>query len=559
MSFKKILTLNVLAASLVACGGGDINIQPSVTSNTTGTSSTGGSSSNSVCAAYTVGGTTFQGTLSGNNCQYNTSFVDIDNPLTVDVTFQALPNNGVHVFAGSLVVGENFNTDAGLTAAGITAGGDGPTLAIGAGSTLAFQSSDDFMVINRGSQIVANGTPVAPITITSQTDAVFGTVGPEDVQQWGGLVINGFGVTNKCAYTGTRGTDLALAGECHVVAEGQASAGETNYGGNNDADNSGTMRYVVVKHTGAEVAPGNELNGIAFNAVGSGTTVEFLEVYSVYDDGIEFFGGAVDIDNYVAVYAKDDSIDIDEGYRGTITNALVIQSETDGNRCVESDGIGSYSDVSATPGAVADLMARGLNSAATILNMTCIVSANEVGTHDPGAGLRIREAHVPIIRNSIVTTAYSGDEKLGDDDFNWCVRIDEEGGPAALAGDLEITNTVLACQDLIDGDLGGGSSTLTWLDTPAFNNATYQSAEAGEDPTETSNTNLEILDGFYSLLSTVPAGSPGADGIMNINGETVPTPAGETYIGAVISTDDWTAGWTYGLHPGSRAQALWFE
>ncbi len=550
MSFKKVLALNVFATALVACGGGDINIAPSTTSNTTSGSTGGSSSGSSVCAAYTVDGTTFQGTLSSNNCQYDTSFVDIDNPLTVDVTFQDLPNDGVHVFAGSLVVGENFNTDADLAAAGITEGGDGPTLSIGAGSTFAFQSSDDFMVINRGSKIVANGTPAAPITITSQTDAVFATVGPEDVQQWGGLVINGFGVTNKCAYTGSRGVDLALSSECHVVAEGQASAGETNYGGDNDADSSGTMRYVIVKHTGAEVAPGNELNGIAFNAVGSGTTVEFLEVYSVYDDGIEFFGGAVDIDNYVALYVNDDSIDIDEGYRGTITNALVIQSETDGNRCVESDGIGSYSDVSATAGAVADLIARGLNSEATIVNMTCIVSANEVGTHDPGAGLRIREAHIPIIRNSIVTTAYSGDEKLGDDDFNWCVRIDNEGGPAALAGDLEITNSVFACQDLIDGDLGGGSSTLAWLDTVAFDNATYQSAEAGEDPTAASNPALTILDGFYSLLP--------AD--MTITGETVPTPAnGENYIGAVLSTDDWTAGWTYGLHADNRAQALWFE
>lgn len=550
MSFKKVFAINVLATALVACGGGDINIAPAVTSTTTGGTSGGNTAGSSVCAAYTSGGTTFQGTLSGNNCQYDTSFVDVDNPLSVDVTFQDLPNDGVHVFAGSLVVGENHNTDADLTAAGITAGGDGPTLSIGAGSTLAFQSSDDFMVINRGSQLIANGTAAAPITLTGERDAVFQVVGPEDVQVWGGLVINGFGVTNKCAYTGTRGVDLAPSSECHVVAEGQASAGETNYGGNNDADNSGTLRYVVVKHTGAEVAPGNELNGIAFNAVGSGTTVEFLEVYSVYDDGIEFFGGAVDVSNYVAVYAKDDSIDIDEGYRGTITNALVIQSENDGNRCVESDGIGSYSDVSATPGAVADLIARDLNSEATITNMTCIISANEVGTHDPGAGLRIREAHIPVIRNSIVTTAYSGDEKLGDDDFNWCVRIDEEGGPAALAGDLEITNTVLACQDLIDGDLGGGSSTLAWLDTGAFDNATYQSAEAGEDPTATSNPALIILDGFYSVL---PAG-------MTITGETVPTPSGgETFVGAVLSTDDWTAGWTYGIHAGSRAQALWFE
>jgi len=480
MSFKKVISLNVLAAALVACGGGDIVISPSVTSNTTGSGDTGGSAS-SVCAAYTLNGTTYRGTLSGNNCVYDSAFVDVDNPLMVDVIFADLPNNGVHVFDGSLIVGENHTTDAELAAAGISEGGDGPTVSIGAGATLAFASTDDLMVINRGAQLVANGTAALPITITSQTDAVFGVVGPEDVQQWGGLVINGFGVTNKCSYTGTRGLDLALAGECHVVSEGKVGGGESNYGGNNDADSSGTLRYVVVKHTGAEVAPGNELNGIAMNAVGSGTTVENIEVYSVYDDGIEFFGGAVNVTNYVALYVNDDSLDIDEGYRGTIQNALIIQSETDGNRCVESDGVGSYDTVAATPGQIDDLITRGLNSQATILNMTCILSANETGTHDPGQGLRIREAHIPIIRDSIITSAYTGDELLGDDDYNYCVRIDNEGGPAATAGDLEITNSIFACQDLVDGDLGPGD-TLAWLDTFAFDNATYQSAEGSENP-----------------------------------------------------------------------------
>ncbi|MAY02358.1 MAG: serine/threonine protein kinase [Gammaproteobacteria bacterium] len=558
MSLKKILTLNVLAAGLVACGGGDINISPSTTSNTTGGDTSGGGSASSVCAAYTLDGTTYRGTLSGNNCNYDSTFVDADNPLMVDVIFSDLPSNGVHVFDGSLIVGENYSTDAELSAAGITEGGDGPTVSIGAGATLAFASSDDLMVINRGSQIVANGTAAAPITITSQTDAVFGVVGPEDVQQWGGLVINGFGVTNKCSYSGTRGTDLALTGECHILSEGKVGGGESNYGGNNDADSSGTLRYVVVKHTGAEVAPGNELNGIAMNAVGSGTTVENIQVYSVYDDGIEFFGGSVNVTNYVGLYVNDDSLDIDEGYNGTIQNALIIQSESNGNRCVESDGVGSYDDVSATPGAIDDLIARGLNSAATILNMTCIFSANETGTHDPGQGLRIREAHIPVIRDSIVTSAYTGDELLGDDDFNYCIRIDNEGGPAATAGDLEVTNSIFACQDLVDGDLGPGD-TLAWLDTGAFDNATYQSAEAGENPSPAAAPTFVILGddsaaptaaGFYSVLS---AG-------QLIPGETVPTSStADTYIGAVISSDDWTAGWTYGLHAGNRAQALYFE
>ena len=75
---------------------------------------------------------------------------------------------------------------------------------------------------------------------------------------------------------------------------------------------------MVVKHTGAQVANGDELNGISLVA-GSNTIVENLQVYSTYDDGIEMFGGSVNFTNFVGVYVRDDSIDIDEGYNGTIS------------------------------------------------------------------------------------------------------------------------------------------------------------------------------------------------------------------------------------------------
>lgn len=548
MSYNKLLATGIFAATLVGCGG-DVNIAPSnetsIGDTTTNITNQGDTSNEVSCASYTLSGTVSQGSFDGTNCIYSKGFVDIDNPLTFDL---AIPNigTGVHVFEGSLVVGKNYKDDAGLTAAGISEGGDGPVLTIAAGATLAFRSSDDFMVINRGSQIRANGTADSPITFTSQTDAVFNTVGAEDVGEWGGLVINGFGLTNKCSYTGTY-PDVTTT-DCHAISEGKADVGESNYGGDNDADNSGVLKYVVVKHTGAEVAPGNELNGIAFNAVGSGTLVENLEVYSVYDDGIEFFGGAVDVTNYVALYVRDDSIDVDEGYRGTITNALVIQSATDGNRCVESDGIGKYSElVQAT---IDDFIARGLNSQAKIKNLTCIVSANSetTGTHDAGQGLRIREAHFPTIENAIVTTAYGAEEVTGDADYNYCVRIENEGLQAAQDGDLVISSSIIACQDLTKGNsLPNATTTADWL--AASGNALYQSAEAGDDPTAVSNTDLVILDGFYSV--------PTAD--MTIGASTVPTPVGSSIIGAVAADNDWTKGWTYGLHEGSRAQPLWFE
>ncbi len=548
MNTQKLLGVSALTTLLAACGGGggDIEIAPStsVGDTTTTVVNEGSGDTSNPCASYEQDGQTFQGFFSNNNCTYATSFVDLDKPLTTDLTIPAIP--GVHIFQGSLVVGQNHSNDTDMAAAGITQGGDGPVLTIEAGQTLAFETSDDYFVINRGSQIFAEGTATNPITITSTSDAVDGTVLPEDVSQWGGMIINGFGVTNKCSYTGTRGVDLALASECHVAAEGKAGAGQTNYGGDNDADNSGTLRYFVVKHTGALVDVGNELNGIAFDAVGSGTTVDYLQAYSTFDDGVEMFGGAVNISHYVATYVRDDSIDIDEGFIGTFDYALVIQSETDGNRCVESDGIGSYS--SKDQATKDDFIARGLNSSATIKNLTCIVSAEENGTHDPGQGLRIREAHFPTIQNAIITTAYSGDEKLGDDDYNYCVRIDDEGQQAALDGDLVIESSVIACQDLVDSDLVG-QSTLTWLNNNG--NDTLQTAEAGEDPTANSNPNLVILDGFYSL----------APGDMVINGgpATVVPTEGRAYVGAVSQDDNWISGWTYGLQETNRGQALWFE
>ncbi len=549
MKIKTFVGVSALATALVGCGGGggDINISPSTVDNSVDNSTSGGGSGESnPCASFELDGNTFQGRYDGTNCTYDSSFVDFDNPLMVDLNIPKI--TGVHIFEGSLFVGKNFSTNADLEAAGITRGGDGPTLTIQPGNTLAFLSSDDFMVINRGSQIEAVGTASLPITVTSYSDAVSRTVGAEDVSEWGGLIINGFSLTNKCTYTGsaTEGT-LAKEGECSVAAEGKSGAAQTHYGGDILDDNSGTLKYFIVKHTGAEVEADNELNGISFDAVGSGTTVDYLEAYSTFDDGVEMFGGSVNISHYVALYVRDDSIDIDEGFQGSFEYALVIQSEADGNRCIESDGIGSYS--SKEPATIADFIDRGLNSRATIRNLTCIVSPEAVGTHDPGQGWKIREAHFPTLEYSLITTAYLEDEVGGTDD-NYCVSIANEGLQAAQDGDMTIGNNIIACQDLTDGkSLPDGTTVEQWLKDSG--NDVYQTAEAGEDPTASDNPALVILNGFYSL--------PKGDMIVNSAPITVDTESNRDFIGAVTADDDWTANWTYGLHEGKRGQALWFE
>jgi hypothetical protein len=556
MQIRSFLAAGAVATFLVGCGGGDINISPSNVDNSVDNSTSGGSggSGASICASYEKDGATQSGTVNGANCVYSPAFVDYNNPLTVDLT---IPNigDGAHIFQGSLWVGENYDSDADLATAGITEGGDGPTLTISAGVTIAHQTSADFMVVNRGSQIVAEGTSSAPITFTSASD-VLGTIDPEAISQWGGMVINGFGVTNKCSYTGTYGVDLALDGECHVPSEGSEGDQANNYGGINDADSSGSLEYVIVKHTGAQVANGDELNGITMGAVGSGTNVSHVEVYSVYDDGIEFFGGAVNVDHYLALYVNDDAIDIDEGYRGTVEFALVIQSETNGNRCIEADGVGSYDAAKA-----ASDIAQGLNSQPTIRNLTCIVSPTELfdavdspagtGTHDPGQGWRLREGLYPTIQNALVTSAFLPEGKLGDTDHNYCFRLtDAETENGVASGDVVVEGSIFACQDLTDGgDVLDQAAQLAFLDT---DNLTCQTAETGEDPSTATANGLELLNGYYALEIAdmlIP-------GVADVSAAIAPV-GGATYIGGMTEADDWAAGWTYGLDPANRGQDIY--
>ena len=541
-------------ALLGACDGGDIIIQPSTTDasvdnsvNNSNNTTTQPVAEENPCASYVnTGGQTIRGELSGSNCVYAPSFVDAGNNLTVDMTIPDLADDGAHIFEGSLFVGKTYDTDEGLAGAGITKGGDGPVLTVEAGATLAFRSSGDFIIVNRGAQLFAVGTEDKPITFTSVSD-VEGTVGPEDVQQWGGMVVNGFGITNKCQYTGSMSAGNLATSDCHVDAEGAAGLDESQYGGDNNEDSSGRLEYVIVKHTGAEVANGDELNGISFGGVGSNTIIKNLQVYSTYDDGIEMFGGAVSFQNFVAVYVRDDSIDIDEGWSGSIDNALVIQSETLGNHCIEADGIGSFSSL--TSAAVEETISKGINSRPTINNLTCIVSPSaEQGNFDPGAGWRLREGIFATINDSMVVGSFNSDS----DDSNYCLRIDNRSQQAAQDGDLSLNTVVFACADKTRGNsLPNGSSVEDWA---AANGATFATIEDLADPTPNADTDLQLLEDTPPVYSIEYA-------TMSVDGETPSgSPQNGAYIGALSTVDiNWATGWTYGIFAGSRGQDLWFE
>ena len=149
--------------------------------------------------------------------------------------------------------------------------------------------------MRRGSQIQAEGTANAPITFTSVQDL---TGQETSIGQWGGLVLLGNAPTNLCNTGDDSDTSDAELAACGVAAEGDAGL----YGGADAEDNSGTLRYIVVKHAGRALAAGDELNGISFAGIGSGTEVEFIQVHQNLDDGVEFFGGTVSVRNLSLIH-----------------------------------------------------------------------------------------------------------------------------------------------------------------------------------------------------------------------------------------------------------------
>jgi hypothetical protein len=531
----------LIAASVLAvlggCGGGDVNLGVSTTDNSTSTGGGGSGGGANPCAQYTASSVVRQGTFDGQNCTYSAEFVGATNPLTVDLTIPFI--EGVHVFQDSLFVGTNVNTGAALAA------GTGPTLTIAAGSTLAWQDSADYLLINRGSRIIAQGTAARPITFTGFTDAVTGTAGPEDVQLWGGVVINGNGITNNC-------TDAQrAANQCHVLGEGAAS----NYGGADNAESSGVLRYVVIKHPGNEVAPDDELNGLTLNAVGSGTTIENLQVYSTYDDGVEFFGGAVNVRNFVALYVRDDSIDFSDGWVGSVENALVIHSRGNSNWCIEGDNIGSARSDQGQPFDTAPI------TTAVIKNMTCITSqsrqgpTNGTGTHGDSRGIIVRQGARALIEDSIVFGAYGQLETPATPAANTrCLEFASAVSLAAAASGLStMDGTIIACQQPSSGAFANGDAITEWVrganpSTPGAANYSFNIGNVVINTPTSASVRILEPNSFYTATSlTDAAGAP------------IAALAAPRRYGAVTRASDWTATWTYGLHADNRGQALWFE
>ena len=335
----------------------------------------------------------------------------------------------------------------------------GNTLTIEPGVTVVAVDDDapDYILIEQGAKIDAQGTASNPIVMTSEL---------KKSGAWGGIHICGRAHTN--------------AGE-GVLSE----IGNAPYGGSDDSDNSGTLRYIRLEYTGFALDEEHEANGISFYGVGNGTTVEYVQAYQGSDDGFEFFGGSVNVKHMVVTDCTDDSFDWTEGWNGRGQFLVAYQSGEEECDCLmECDNNGNNFD--ATP------------VAHPILSNLTLVGDNSANNT---RGIRLRAGPQAEIYNSIIT----GKAK--------CITLETEQTEQALLSGTSKLQHIAMSSDL---DSENGIYTAEMFAAATGNSTDYVNALAN-DYVGTLSGGVTPDDPFFTRVD---------------------------YKGAVSASDDWTSGWT---------------
>lgn len=335
----------------------------------------------------------------------------------------------------------------------------GNTLTIEPGVTIVAVDDDapDYILIEQGAKIDAQGTASNPIVMTSEL---------KKSGAWGGIHICGRAHTN--------------AGE-GVLSE----IGNAPYGGSDDSDNSGTLRYIRLEYTGFALDEEHEANGISFYGVGNGTTVEYVQAYKGSDDGFEFFGGSVNVKHMVVTDCTDDSFDWTEGWNGRGQFLVAYQSgEKECDCLMECDNNGNNFD--ATP------------VAHPILSNLTLVGDNSANNT---RGIRLRAGTQAEIYNSIIT----GKAK--------CITLETEQTEQALLSGTSKLQHIAMSSDL---DSENGIYTAEMFAVATGNSTDYVNALAN-DYVGTLSGGVTPDDPFFTRVD---------------------------YKGAVSASDDWTSGWT---------------
>jgi hypothetical protein len=357
----------------------------------------------------------------------------------------------------------------------------GATLTIQAGTKIVGEkSSTGALVIARGGKIQANGTATAPIVFTS--DQPEGRRGRGD---WGGLILNGNAPIN--------------------VPGGQATGeGDTGaYGGNDPNDSSGALQYVRVEFAGIEFSPDNELNGIAFQGVGAGTTCDHLQVHFNKDDGFEFFGGTVSCKYLLSTGIGDDSFDWTEGWRGRGQFWIGQQKGDDADNGFEADSNAENNELEP-------------RSTPRIYNTTLIGAPTTEHGGESDIGMQLREGTAGQFYNAIV---------IGFKDE--AVVIDGASSVGQAFADALFLRSAILFNNLKGAfDADAGRVAGRWIDVQEVD------PRLGA-PYNVSSPNFQPAADGPARNGSIPVVQPPGDGFF----ESV------NFIGAMGATV-WTQGWT---------------
>ena len=384
---------------------------------------------------------------------------------------QIINGSTYHVLSGNIGSSRTLTSDKQWLLSGGVFVQNGVVLTIQPGTNVfaADDNTTPFLSILRGGKIDAQGTSAQPIVFSTIKKVTGGAAAGD----WGGIILNGYGNINICGSVG-------------CTAEGEGGSG--TYGGSDDSDNSGTMKYVRVEYAGKILGTDNELNGFSFNGVGSTTVLEHLQAYLGSDDGFEFFGGTVSLKWAVSTGNSDDSFDWSHGWRGKGQFWVAQQTTATGDRGFEGDNW--ETDYTVTP-----------FSSPMISNFT-LIGAVDGSAND---GIRLRNGTKGKLWNGLVTGFENG------------IKVGTECDAHVAAGELFAKNTV-----------SFGNITNAWSNCGIFDPAT-----------ETSNSSNDpgVLNGYVGVQASGAVDPNGVDSWFT----------SVSFKGAVEQGNDWTTSWTVAL------------
>ncbi|GGG31273.1 T9SS C-terminal target domain-containing protein [Hymenobacter glacieicola] len=414
----------------------------------------------------------------------------------------------------------------------------GATLTIEAGTIIkGDKDTKGALIVEPGAKLIAVGTAEKPIIFTSNQPK-----GARNYGDWGGVIIAGNAPVNT------------LTGTSQPVVEGGI---DTKYGGTNEADNSGTLQYVRIEFGGVAFSPDNEVNGLTLAGVGSGTTIDHIQVSYSGDDAYEWFGGAVNAKYLVSHRTFDDDFDTDNGFAGKVQFAVSLrdplQADQSGSKAFESDNDSRsnptkpqtsavFSNVTAvgpiintTGGSYSPQYTAGAhirrNSSISILNSvimgypTNVLIDNAMTAANAAAGdLRFK--------NNIVAGSLTGSNSIGGQ--RSLIYIGGTGGGGSLT-----TNNVMASDSSAWGSAVGP---LTWLKTNG--NRRYATAD-----------NVQLLNPFnLTAPSFLPRSASPIVATTGVAANFTDSKVSDSfftkvsYVGAFAGTgassDNWLTGWT---------------